>query len=97
VAYAETYQVTVGEPASAVKALDKAEGYPAKALTAKSLGVTTRQKIKSMEKKLEYLKLRPEENDLSTQEMYEAITTELSDLIKRMESDDMAQKMEGSE
>jgi hypothetical protein len=97
VAYAETYQVTAGEPANAVKELDKAEHYLAKALKNESLGIAAQQNIRAMTKKLEDLKLHPEKSDSSIEESYDAIKAELGGMIQRMELGDMAQKMEGSE
>ena len=97
VAYAESYQMTAGEPAQAVRELDKADAYLSKELKNKSLGATVRKKITSVKNKLEQIKISPEKNDAATGHSYEVITEELNKMIHSIETADMVQKMEGSE
>ncbi|HTY25091.1 MAG TPA: YfdX family protein [Desulfomonilaceae bacterium] len=96
VAFAETYQVMAREPANSVKEIALAEAFLDKLLKSNAADNSVKQEIGTVEKELEDIKAKPEKNDSAVSDRYEAIKTELSDLIKRMEDSDMIQKMEGS-
>ena len=97
VACAETYQVTAGEPANAVREIARAETYLGKLLKVNSADRAVVQKISTVEKELEDLKTHSEKNDAAMRDQYEAIRTELGGLIQRDEAVDMIQETEGSE
>ncbi len=96
VACAESYQVTAGEPARAVKELDRAETYLEKASKSGLTGVAVQQKIVTTEKKLAQLKLRPADSGAAIRESYDAIIEDLGEMIHHVKSSDMVQEMEES-
>lgn len=96
-AYAESYQLTGGEPTKAVEEIDKTEAYLARDLKGRSLGEGARRNIGVLKRKLEQIKQHPGKNDAAVQESYDAIAGELNGMIHRVETSDQVQKMEGSE
>lgn len=84
VSYAESYQVTTGEPDKAVRELDMASSYLQKAARSTLAGPTDRKKMSEIEKSLQGLKANPKDGGAAVQERYESIKDELGTLIQKL-------------
>lgn len=84
VSYAETYQVTTGEPDKAVKEINEALSYLKKGMHNKLADRATILKISKEEKELNDLKAKPEKNGADVEERYESIKSALSRLIQEI-------------
>ena len=93
VSYAETYQVTAGEPDKAAEELDKADSYLKKALHNPLADDAAKNSMRGLDKDILALKANPERNDSRTQGSYESLGLRLSDLIQRIYLGKLVQKM----
>ncbi len=82
VAYAETYQVTAGEPDKAARELGKATSFLKKAMQSKLAGREDIQKMADVEKELATLRTHPERRDRAVQDRYAAIMVKLRSLLQ---------------
>jgi len=83
-AYAETYQVTTGEPDKAVKELDMAHYFLQKALASSLAGPADRKIMVDIDRLLLDLKATPEKHGTDVQERYDMAVEQLNDLIQEM-------------
>lgn len=84
VAYAETYQVTTGEPDKAGRELDKAAGYLKKEMNDKLPDKAALRKIAEVEREVQALKANLATNDETVRARYESVKMQLSDLIEEL-------------
>jgi len=84
VAYAETYQVTTGEPDKATGELAKASGYLEHASGSRTVSPADRKKLQGIGSILDYLNAHSDKGDAAVQDRYDAVTDELDGLIQNM-------------
>ncbi len=84
VAYAETYQVTAGEPDKAVEETNKALSYLKKAVRNRLSDKAAVRIISNDEKELNDLKANPDKSGTDIEERYDAVKSDLSKLIQEI-------------
>jgi hypothetical protein len=93
VAYAETYQVTTGEPDKAAKELDRAYSYLQKAEKSRLADPADLKKLHSIGNKLKDLMSMPEKHGAAVRERYETIKEELRGIKTQEELSALSQKV----
>ncbi len=84
VAYAETYQVTAGEPGKAADELGRADACLRKALQGELVDKANAEKINELDKEVLGIKADTAEKDSAVRDRYESIKGRLSELIHEL-------------